>query len=109
MFVETHLWTVRTGASWHDLPDAFGEWNSVFRRFSRWSAKDIRISEAMSEDPEFECLIVDSTTVRTHQTADAKTYGPPQCEREERWFEYSAQALWPLPRWRSACPDPHKG
>jgi transposase len=41
MFVEGALWTVRTAPPWRDLPEAFGEWNSVFRRFSRWSAKGV--------------------------------------------------------------------
>ena len=41
MFVEGVLWIVRTGSPWRDLPEAFGEWNSVFRRFSRWSAKGV--------------------------------------------------------------------
>ncbi|MGY4319738.1 transposase [Bradyrhizobium sp. JR3.5] len=65
MFVEGVLWIVRTGAPWRDLPEAFGDWNSVFRRFSRWSMKGVwwRIFEAMSDDPDFEYLIVDSTTL----------------------------------------------
>jgi transposase len=60
-----------TGSPWRDLPEVFGEWNSVFRRFSRWSRKDVwwRIFEAMSDDPDFEYLIVDSTIVRVHQHA----------------------------------------
>jgi putative transposase len=41
MFVEGVLWIVRTGSPWRDLPEAFGEWNSVFRQFSRWSAKGV--------------------------------------------------------------------
>jgi transposase len=43
----------------------------VFRRFSRWSIKGVwwRIFEAMSDDPDFEYLIVDSTIVRAHQHA----------------------------------------
>lgn len=71
MFVEGVLWIVRTGAPWRDLPAAFGEWNSVFRRFSRWSEKGVwtRLFEAMSDDPDFEYLIVDSTIVRAHQHA----------------------------------------
>jgi transposase len=71
MFVEGVLWIVRTGSPWRDLPEVFGEWNSVFRRFSRWSRKGVwwRIFEAMSDDPDFEYLIVDSTIVRVHQHA----------------------------------------
>ena len=51
--------------------EAFGDWNSVFRRFSRWSVKGVwwRIFEAMSDDPDFEYLIVNSTIVRAHQHA----------------------------------------
>ena len=33
MFEEGVLWIVRTGSPWRDLPEAFGDWNSVFRRF----------------------------------------------------------------------------
>ena len=71
MFVEGVLWIVRTGSPWRDLPEPFGEWNSVFRRFSRWSRKGVwwRIFEAMSDDPDFEYLILDSTIVRAHQHA----------------------------------------
>ena len=72
MFVEGVLWIVRTGSPWRDLPEVFGDWNSVFRRFSRWSIKGVwwRIFEAMSDDPDFEYLIVDSTIVRAHQHAE---------------------------------------
>jgi putative transposase len=71
MFVEGVLWIVRTGSPWRDLPEAFGCWNSAFRRFSRWSAKGVwhRIFAAMADDPDFEYLILDSTIVRAHQHA----------------------------------------
>jgi transposase len=77
MFVEGVLWIVRTGSPWRDLPEAFGEWNSVFRRFSRWSAKEVwqRIFEALSDDPDFEYLIIDSTIVRAHQHASGAKGG----------------------------------
>ena len=71
LFVEAVLWLVRTGVPWRDLPEDFGPWNSVFRRFSRWSIKGVwyRMFEAMSDDPDFEYLIIDSTIVRAHQHA----------------------------------------
>jgi len=77
MFVEGVLWIVRTGSPWRDLPDVFGDWNSVFRRFSRWSQKGVwrRIFDAMSDDPDFEYLIVDSTIVRAHQHASGAKKG----------------------------------
>jgi putative transposase len=77
MFVEDVLWIVRTGAPWRDLPEVFGEWNSVFRRFSRWSQKGVwqRVFEAMSDDPDFEYLIIDSTIVRAHQHASGAKGG----------------------------------
>lgn len=77
LFVEAVLWLVRTGVPWRDLPGDFGPWNSVFRRFSRWSRKGVwmRIFEAMSDDPDFEYLIVDSTIVRAHQHASGAKKG----------------------------------
>jgi transposase len=77
MFVEAVLWIVRTGSPWRDLPDVFGDWNSVFRRFSRWSQKGVwwRLFEAMSDDSDFEYLIVDSTIIRAHQHASGAKKG----------------------------------
>jgi putative transposase len=77
MFLEGVLWIVRTGSPWRDLPEGFGEWNSVFHRFSRWSDKGVwrRIFEAMSDDPDFAYLIVDSTIIRAHQHAAAPERG----------------------------------
>jgi putative transposase len=71
MFVEAVLWIVRTGSPWRDLPEIFGCWNTSFRRFSRWNAKGIwqRIFAAMSDDPDFEYLVLDSSIVPAHPHA----------------------------------------
>ena len=71
LFLEAVLWRVRAGLPWRDLPSGFGRWNSVFQRFSRWSRSGIwrRIFAALSDDPDFEYLILDSTIVRAHQHA----------------------------------------
>lgn len=75
MFVEGVLWIVRTGSPWHDLSEAFGDWNSIFRRFSRWNAKGVcwRIFKALVRDPGFADLIVDHHRLR-----------PPACSRGEK-------------------------
>jgi len=39
MVVEGVVWRFRTGSPWRDLPERFGAWNTVFKRFDRW-AKD---------------------------------------------------------------------
>ena len=68
-FVEAVLWIVRVGAPWRDLPEAFGNWNSVFQRFRRWVKAGVfdRIFEALSDEADFEYVIVDGTIVRVHQ------------------------------------------
>jgi putative transposase len=71
LFVDAVLWLARAGAPWRDLPDEFGNWNSVFQRFRRWAKKGAweRIFNALLENPDFEYLIIDSTIVRAHQHA----------------------------------------
>ena len=69
LFVEAVLWIVRTGSPWRDLPERFGNWNSVARRFRRWADKGVldRLFESLSGEPDFEYAIVDGTIVRVHQ------------------------------------------
>lgn len=70
LFIDAVLWIARTGAPWRDLPERFGNFNSVWRRFDRWARKGVwrRIFEAL-QDPDLEWLILDSTVVRAHPAA----------------------------------------
>jgi transposase len=69
-FVNAVLWIARTGAPWRDLPQRFGRWNSIWRRFDRWAAQGVwtRVMDAL-RDPDLEWLILDSTAVRAHPCA----------------------------------------
>lgn len=69
-FLNAVLWIARTGAPWRDLPERYGNWNSVWRRFDRWAAKGVwvRVMAAL-RDPDLEWLLLDSTVVRAHPCA----------------------------------------
>ena len=46
MTVERMLYRMRVGYAWRDLPEAFGCWNSIYKRLIVWSAgaKWLRVS-----------------------------------------------------------------
>ena len=71
LFVNAVIWIARTGAPWRDLPERFGKWNSVFRRFSRWCKHGVwqQVFETLGEKVDVEDLLLDSTVVRAHQHA----------------------------------------
>jgi transposase len=77
LFVDAVLWIGKTGAPWRDLPERFGNWNSVWRRFDRWARRGVwqKVFEAL-QDPDLEWLILDSTVVRAHPHAAGAKKGP---------------------------------
>ena len=71
LFVNAVFWLAKTGAPWRDLPERFGNWNSVFQRYNRWCKRGVwqRVVQALGGDPDLEHLLLDSTIVRAHQHA----------------------------------------
>jgi transposase len=69
LFLEAVLWIARTGSPWRDLPEVFGNWNTVFKRFRHWVKADVfkRIFDALSNDPDLEFAMVDGTIVKVHR------------------------------------------
>jgi putative transposase len=70
LFLDAVVWVLRNGGPWRDLPERFGNWNSAWRRFDRWSKNGVwfRLFEA-SQQADLEWIMIDSTTVRAHQHA----------------------------------------
>lgn len=73
LFVNGCLWVLRSDAHWRDLPERYGKWKTVHRRFSRWWHAGVweRVFEALTAGRDSQCLMIDSTSVRVHQQAVA--------------------------------------
>lgn len=71
LFVNGVLWVIRSGAHWHDLPERYGKYKTVHKRFTRWAKAGVweRIFEDLTSDPDNQYLMLDSTVVRAHQQA----------------------------------------
>lgn len=68
-FVEAVLFRYRAGIPWRDLPERFGDWKNVHRRFSRWAKSGVwkRVFQQLAQDADNEYAMIDSTIVRAHQ------------------------------------------
>lgn len=70
-FINALLWMARSGARWRDLPDRFGDYQTVKRRYYDWVERGVldRIFQTLSADADLEWLMVDATIIRAHQHA----------------------------------------
>lgn len=63
---------LRCGAPWRDVPPKYGSWNTIYRRFRRWSEARVwetvavTLAEVMADTGHYS---IDSTTVRAHVSA----------------------------------------
>jgi putative transposase len=62
---------LRSGARWADLPERYGKYKSVHKRFVRWASSGVweRVFHELVRDKKNQYLMLDSTIVRAHQQA----------------------------------------
>jgi len=72
--VEGTAWRFRTDAPWRDMPERFGNWNTIYKNFTRWTDAGVlaRVVETVQSVANQASGLdwvasIDSTVVRVHQ------------------------------------------
>ena len=68
------VWILKSGAPWRDLPNRYGEWNAVYKCFSKWQEQGLfeKIFEELALECDLQDLSIDSTSVKVHKDAGSK-------------------------------------
>jgi len=71
LFVNGCLWVLRSGAHWRDLPERYGKWKTLHKRFTRWAKAGVwnEVFASLIKDRDNQYLMLDTTLVRAHQQA----------------------------------------
>lgn len=72
--VEATAWRFRTGAPWRDMPERFGNWNTIYKNFNRWADAGVwarvleKVQSFAQQSGDLDWVTsIDSTIVRVHQ------------------------------------------
>ena len=78
LFVNAVLWVLAIRRAVEDLPERYGKWKTVHKRFTRWAKAGVweRVFELLTADPDNHYLMLDTTLVRAHQQAATGKGGP---------------------------------
>jgi transposase len=79
-FFEGMMWMARTGSQWRHLPDEYGKWNSVFRRFRRRATSGVfdamLAMQAEVVERNASADMIDSTVIRAHHCISSNSKPP---------------------------------
>jgi transposase len=94
------LFRTRTGIPWRDLPERYGPWETVYKRFVRWQTDGTwaRIEAALRTQADAAGELdwdaqIDSSVIRAHQhAAGARKGGSPRSRQaaSKRWGGHGA-------------------
>jgi len=77
LFVDAILWLARGASPWRDLPPELGNWRTTHSRFRRWTLAGVweSLFKALSQEPDFEYVLVDATICKAHADASGAKGG----------------------------------
>lgn len=67
IFMEAVWYIARSGCQWRLLPEIYGSYRSIHRRFKKWCEKGVwEKLHKYKQDPDLEVQMIDGTIVRAH-------------------------------------------
>ena len=89
------LWKLATGVPWRDLPERYGPWETVYKRFARWQTDGtwtrieatLRTQADAAGELDWDAQI-DASVIRAHQHAAGARKGGSRRSRQaasKRW------------------------
>jgi len=72
-FVEAVLWYIQSGKPWKRMPKYYGNWNSVYIRFSRWKKYGLwdEVFKILKMDADFEERYLDPDIISSHRRKES--------------------------------------
>lgn len=71
------LWIMKTGAPWRDIPKEFGAWETVYKRFAKWTKLKVwdDLFNSVINHADYESIMIDSSYIKLHQHGCGATGG----------------------------------
>ena len=65
------LWIARSGAAWRDLPERYGAWQTIYKRFVQWQEAGLleHIFHDLGADADLQDISIDSTYIKAHKAS----------------------------------------
>ena len=79
------FWIHWSGAAWRDLPERCGPWQTVYKRFVKWSEVGIfeKIFKDLAADADMQDISIDSNGIKAHKSSAGAKKRNPDCPKAD--------------------------